>query len=133
MFAIKDTYIDYDNNLIYTQQTLQKNFDNILKIQDDTSYYVVPSYVYKKNSYYGTGSQFLIYSGGVYKETFTLIVQGDVNGDSVVDVLDLMSIELATNNHIELNSYYHTAADANMDGEISVEDFSNIVNLIVTG
>lgn len=133
MFAIKDTYIDYDNNLIYTQQTLQKNFDNILKIQDDTSYYVVPSYVYKKNSYYGTGSQFLIYSGGVYKETFTLIVQGDVNGDSVVDVLDLMSIELATNNHIELNSYYHTAADSNMDGEISVEDFSNIVNLIVTG
>ncbi len=128
MFAIKDTYIDYDNNLIYTQQTLQKNFDNILKIQDDTSYYVVPSYVYKKNSYYGTGSQFLIYSGGVYKETFTLIVQGDVNGDSVIDVMDCMLLELARNNLTTLDGAYFTAGDLAENGVIDSDDYNGIVN-----
>lgn len=53
---------------------------------------------------------------------------GDVNLDGAVDVLDVREVELAANEHITLEGYNFTVADMNGDKEITVQDYSSIVN-----
>lgn len=128
IFSINNTYIDYDNKLIYTKMTTSKDFSRILSIQENTSYSSLPSLVYKEYSWYGTGSEFVIFNG-TKKERYTLIVEGDVDGDSAVDVLDAYQVSLVVNGHTELSDEYFLAADTNLDQEITVEDYSQVVNL----
>ena len=130
MFAHPNTHIDFDNKLIYTKTTASKDFLNIIGIQENTSYSSLPSLVYKEYYWYGTGSEFVIYNG-TKKERYTLIVEGDVDGDSAVDVLDAYQVSLVVNGHTELTDGYFLAADTNSDEEITVEDYAQVVNLVL--
>jgi hypothetical protein len=77
----------------------------------------------------GTGSTVQVTdSSGTQVAEYTLIVRGDVNGDSVCDVLDCMLIELAQNHNTTLEGVYLAAGDLAENGEITVEDFSAVVN-----
>ncbi len=61
--------------------------------------------------------------------TFKLIVDGDVNGDGVVDVLDATMTELTAYDHAELYDFFFVAG--NLDtatDEIEVADYSAVVN-----
>ena len=128
IFALNNTHIDYYNKLIYTKMTASQDFSRILAIQENTSYSTLPSLVYKEYYWYGTGSEFVIYNG-TQKERYTLIVEGDVDGDSAVDVLDAFQVSLVVNGHTELTDEYFLAADTNLDQEITVEDYAQVVNL----
>lgn len=128
----ENTEIDYVNKLIYTRETANKDFSGIINIQDNTSYSSLPSLVYKEYSWYGTGSEFVVYNG-TQKERYTLIVAGDVDGDSIVDVLDATSVELVTNGHKQLTDIYFLAGDTNADEEITAEDYAQVVNLVLAG
>ncbi len=128
-FAMNDSFIDYEKNLIYTQESYCKNIFNIVAIQSDVDYTITPSYSNDKFSLYGTGTQVVFTESDGSVKIYTIIVQGDVNGDSVVDVFDLMDIELTMNNFKDLEGCYNIAADVNMDEQISIEDFSSVVNL----
>lgn len=128
IFALNNTHIDYDNKLIYTKMTASKDFSRILAIQENTSYSTLPSLVYKEYYWYGTGSEFVVYNG-TQKERYTLIVEGDVDGDSAVDVLDAFEVSRVVNGHRELTDEYFLAADTNLDQEITVEDYAQVVNL----
>lgn len=130
MVSLPNTHIDFDNYLIYTQTTGCKSFFNIIEIQENTSYSSLPSLVYKEYYWYGTGSEFVIYNG-TKKERYTLIVEGDVDGDSAVDVLDAYQVSLVVNGHTELTDEYFLAADTNSDQEITVEDYAQVVNLVL--
>lgn len=131
IFALDNTHIDFDNKLIYTRTTASKNFLNIVGVQENTSYSSLPSLVYKEHYWYGTGSEFVIYNG-TKKERYTLIVEGDVDGDSAVDVLDAFQVSLVINGHTELTDEYFLAADLNLDQELTIEDFSQVVNLVLS-
>jgi hypothetical protein len=77
----------------------------------------------------GTGSSVQITdSTGAVIAEYTLVVRGDVNGDSVCDVLDCMLIELAQTHNTTLDGVYLAAGDLAENGEITVEDFSAVVN-----
>lgn len=128
IFALNNAHIDYDNKLIYTKMTASKDFSRILAIQENTSYSTLPSLVYKEYYWYGTGSEFVVYNG-TQKERYTLIVEGDVDGDSAVDVLDAFEVSRVVNGHRELTDEYFLAADTNLDQEITVEDYAQVVNL----
>lgn len=82
----------------------------------------------------GTGSKVQVAdSTGTQVAEYTLVVRGDVNGDSVCDVLDLMLIELArqTNNNVTLEGAYFAAANLSEDSEINIDDFNAVVNRAV--
>ncbi len=128
MYAKDKTEIDVHNMLIYTTQFAQKDFSSIIGVQETVSHFSVPSYVYRGTNYFGTGSLFYIYENGVVVESYTVIVEGDINGDSVVDVLDASAVEQATNSHRELTGNYHLAGDSNRDGVIDVVDYQAVVN-----
>ncbi len=133
IFAKEKTEIDFENKLIYTTRFVQKDFSNIVGIQDTTTFHDVPSYAYLSHKYYGTGSLFFIYNSGAISEIYTLIVQGDINGDSAVDVLDAAYVALVTNGHQQLTDAYFLAADTNSDEELTVEDYVQVVNLVLAG
>lgn len=128
IFAKEKTEIDFNNKLIYTSYSGNLNLLKIVGVQETTSCFSVPSYVYRNLNYFGTGSIFNIYENGVVCESYIVIVEGDINGDSVVDVIDVSGTELATNNHKELTGNYHLAGDTNRDGVIDVVDYQSVVN-----
>ena len=134
MYAKDKTEIDVENNLIFTKQFVCRDFLEIVHINENTNYILTPSYEYQNNCWYGTGSQLQIQDADASTETtYTLIVQGDINGDSAVDVLDAAYVELVTNGHKQLTYAYFLAADTNSDEEITVEDYSQVVNLVLAG
>ncbi len=128
MFAKDKTEIDFKNKLIYTTQFVQKDFSDIIGTQDTTTFHDVPSYAYLSHKYYGTGSLFFTYNNGTISEMYTLIVQGDINGDSAVDVLDAHTVSLVANSQANLSDEYFLAGDVNTDDVIDITDYQSVVN-----
>ena len=134
MYAKNKTEIDVENNLIFTKQFVCRDFLEIVHMNESINYLITPSYAYKNNCWYGTGSQLQIQDANASTETtYTLIVEGDINGDSAVDVLDAAYVALVANRHQQLTDAYFLAADTNSDEEITVEDYSQVVNLVLAG
>ena len=65
---------------------------------------------------------------GKYDSDYTLIVAGDVNGDSVCDVLDASQVASAFTGLTTLSGVYKTAADINSNDKIDAGDYQSIVN-----
>ena len=83
------------------------------------------------NMYLGTGSVFTVYDDDDYMGDYTLIIEGDINGDGVCDVLDasvtyLYSVKLATPSQNEIY-----AANGKIAEEITSSDYQNIVNIVL--
>ncbi|MBO5066212.1 MAG: S8 family serine peptidase [Clostridia bacterium] len=129
MYAKDKTEIDVENNLIFTKQFVCRDFLEIVHVNEHINYLLTPSYEYQNNCWYGTGSQLQIQDADASTETtYTLIVEGDINGDSAVDVLDASAVEKATNSHKELTGNYFLAGDSNRDGVIDIVDYQSVVN-----
>ncbi len=82
----------------------------------------------------GTGSTITFYktvgSVKVPVATVTIVVDGDINGDGAVDVLDLITVELTTNAHASLSGIYKVAANVDKaNEEINADDYSAITNI----
>ena len=129
MYAKDKTEIDVENNLIFTTQFVCRDFLEIVHINENTNYILTPSYEYQNNCWYGTGSQLQIQDADTTIETtYTLIVEGDINGDSIVDVLDVADIEKTVNGNYNLYDEYYLAADLDCDEGLSVTDYQQVVN-----
>ncbi len=86
---------------------------------DETSY-----------AFYGTGSKILVKDGdGKVVDEIVVIIEGDVNGDSVVDAIDCMLIQLAAtaNSTRPLEGVYYTAGNITADSAITADDLSAAV------
>lgn len=130
MTAKDNTEIDYVNKRIFTTQFVCRDFLEIVHINENTNYILTPSYEYQNNCWYGTGSQLQIQDNDSSSEIiYTLIVEGDINGDSTVNVIDLAEIERASNGHKALNDSYFLAGDINCNEVIDVSDFQTAVNM----
>ena len=129
IFALVDTHIDFENKLIYTTQFTQKDFSSIIGTQSTVTVDSIASCANLSTKLYGTGSMFIVYENSAISEIYTLIVQGDINGDSTVNVIDLAEIERASNGHKALNDSYFLAGDINCNEVIDVSDFQTAVNM----
>jgi hypothetical protein len=62
--------------------------------------------------------------------SITIIKEGDINGDDVVDISDAVCIV----SHMlgkEMPTFIEAAADVNADGEVDIADAVHIVNLVI--
>lgn len=124
----ENTRIDYENFKITTSVENCNDIAGILGLSENVTAIPVASYVYGNYELYGTGTVITVFDGDEYIGDFTLIVEGDTNGDSVCDVLDCFAVEKASNSNTELSGAFAEAGDINGDGVIDISDYQSIVN-----
>ena len=119
----EDTQVDLASERIYRCVTGQKVNEIVFGSDDITC---------SANAVYaGTGVVLNIMKNGTLHSQYTLIVEGDINGDSAVDVLDASVVSLVANNHTTLTDAYFLAGDTNADEEITAEDYTQVINLVL--
>ena len=74
----------------------------------------------------GTGMTVKLMDGSTVKESLTVIVTGDVNGDGNISVTDMMSIKSHLLKKSTLSGVYATAADTSGDSKLSITDFMQV-------
>ena len=116
---------DLSEKVLYTDQYLVNDSNMIFSCTADFS--VQPSHNTFKN-YLGTGTVITLKSGEKFTE-FLLCVKGDINGDSVCDVLDTVFAELYVNDLYELESIQKKSADFDGDNKVTAQDYTQLVNL----
>ncbi len=136
IFSIdKTTVIDYKNKVIYTERQgitdIFEIIDSYEKVGKDAITVIpAPSFMNQQQlKLYGTESYIYVYVNGPRTQLYRLVVYGDVDADSVVDVIDASDVERTVNGHKELEEQRFLAADCNSDGSITAEDFQSVVNI----
>lgn len=104
--------------------------DDVMGIFDkygkDTHIVVIPT----TDGYYGTGAIVQHYDGDVLVEEYAIIVDGDANGDSVVDSIDVTIVTGLINEFEEPETEYIMAAiDLENDGWLDAIDLTIIINM----
>jgi hypothetical protein len=99
-YGVKENHIYSYGNFSYQNQLINRNF-----IYSDA-----------------------IYFDNLVSRTFNTLMPGDVNGDEIVNVLDIV----VTINLILSGNEYLQSADQNSDGIVNVLDIVTLVNLILS-
>ncbi len=127
----KNAVVDATTNTLLLDMSSCKDINEAIVEMDGYTLTTAPTSSY---GFIGTGSKVQVAdSTGTQVAEYTLVVRGDVNGDSVCDSLDLMLIELARheNNNVTLEGAYFAAANLAEDSEINIDDFNAVVNRAV--
>lgn len=132
--SIKTKLIKSEQNVEAVKALLNEKTGYTVAISLDDKYTSKDS---QKYGFVGTGATITILKdvgNGVTAPVATIkvVVDGDVTGDGVVDVLDCAIAELAKNAHTELVGVYHTAGNSDGVAGISPADYSAIVNKAVS-
>lgn len=125
----EDTFIDFSEGDIFTHSLDNINtLDNIFTVDGDIR--VTPSYSNDNETCYGSGTIVEIMNGDEVVLEQWIVVYGDINGDGVVDALDVSRIERESNgNSAEFSEYsLQAAADIDGNGSIEVMDYQAAVN-----
>lgn len=122
--------IDHVNKRIYTDVYNLSDIYNLITVTDQKTHFALGSQYSNGKHIWGTGSTITIYEGE-NRTDYTLIINGDINGDSVIDVLDVSYIEKTMNNNFELDNHSAAAADVNGDSQITVTDYQQALNTVL--
>lgn len=125
-----DARIDHVNKRIYTDVYNLSDIYSLITVTDEKTHFALGSQYSNGKHVWGTGSTITIYEGEA-RTDYTLIINGDINGDSIIDVLDVSYIEKSMNNNCELNVHSTVAADVNGDNQITVADYQQALNTVL--
>lgn len=84
----------------------------------------------KTSGRFGSGYTVSITSGGTSK-TYSVVIYGDVNGDGVITILDLLRVQKLILRTASYSSTYTTAADVNKDGKVTILDLLKVQKQIL--
>ncbi len=119
------TTFDFQNQIVYTTQSLKNDPGSLISPATDTE-------IECDDAYCGTGSTITITRDGVVQE-YTVVVDGDITGDSVCDVLDATMVQRFSSGYGEAPTDLELyAAGGKTTEEITVENYSDIVNKVLS-
>ncbi len=129
------TVVDFGDKLIYTHSSENINSTSGVFTELGENIVVKPSYSSGETMLYGTGTKVKVYGDVDHidlMQEYTIVVYGDVNGDSVVDALDAQIIARQVNGLGEIgDKTTRRAADLDKSYEIDVNDYQAVVNKVV--
>ena len=125
--ADSNTAVDFKNQLVFTSVLKCNNAKKIVTTPDGMILTVKSA----ENMYLGTGSLFTVYDSNDYMGDYTLITEGDLNGDGVCDVLDAAATYLYSANLLTPSQNEIFAANGKIDEEIDASDYQNVVNIVL--
>ena len=129
--GLSGTTVDYANEIIFTNHRCATSIDGFLYVPESSDTNVAASVSNGNGTFIGTGSTVSVVDNGTLSSEYTIIVDGDTNGDSVCDALDAAQVALVSGGHASLDGAYKMAADDNADDVVGIEDYQAIVNKIV--
>lgn len=126
--AAENTDTIIEENIIFTSTDLCKNIETLLNFSDSVTYEISASHKTSSTELLGTGSIISIFKNDEKVGEYKVIIVGDLNGDSVCDVLDVMITELCyTNNKIPSADECY-AANGSKKVTIDEASFQYVVN-----
>jgi hypothetical protein len=130
--GVEGTTVDYDKDLIFTNQRCANSIDSFLYIPETSVTNTVASMVCGNETFIGTGSVVTVYENGNLSSEYTVVVDGDTNGDSVCDALDAAQVALVSSGYKTIGGAYRMAADDNLDEVVDIADYQAIVNKTIS-
>lgn len=83
--------------------------------------------------FYGTGSTITVTSADGRQETYTIVIYGDVDGDSSISNEDISLVSLFLEDNSVLDSYEQKAADIDGMKRITIDDLAALMNVVSSG
>ncbi len=123
-----NTEIDFDNLLIFTDVKNSNDISEFLSLSESAIVVSTASSVYDDCEFYGTGTIVSVFDGNNHIGDFTLIVEGDLNGDSICDVLDAAQSQRYSAGFDTPSDNEIYAANGCVSDEIDVVSYQNVVN-----
>lgn len=123
------TSVNFPNQLVFTSLLMCNDINNVVSAPEEMTLTTDSSFAYEGNILYGTGSSVTIFDGEDYMGDYTVIVTGDLNGDSVCDVIDAALASLYSADLIIPSTNEIYAANGEIAEEIDTLDYQNVVNI----
>lgn len=128
-FSYRENVVaDLNEPVFYTHQYLVNQGETLF--ETNAGYEVLPSH--KTGGFWGTGTVITLKSSDSSAD-FELCVKGDINGDSVCDVLDVMLCERYVNSLDELTYISRKSAEFTGENVVDVNDYAQLVNQSLDG
>lgn len=123
---VEGAVIDYENNLIFTSVQAGQNVEDIAVTSTDMELNLTNSG--SNPNFLNTADIVSVYKDGAKVGDYTVVVDGDTNGDGVCDVLDCAQMALVANGLKTIDGAYALAADSNADNVVDINDYQSVVN-----
>lgn len=122
--------VDYSNHRIIVNSSGITSIDELIGKADGITTVGTASFTGGENKYYGTGSSVAVYENGELVSEYTVIVMGDLNGDSVCDVFDALQAEYySCGIYSSPDQNKIVAANAETSGAIDASAYQFVVNI----
>lgn len=129
----EDITLDFNNKIIITKLKTCSDSADLVKFSENTEVIANASYIKGGTEYYGTGTTLTLFEDGVHIGDYTVVVVGDLNGDSVCDVLDATRTEQIANGHATSTNLEAYAANGSVSDTVSVASYQLVVNTALAG
>ncbi len=125
--VLENTYLDEENNVIFSNINICEDLETICKLQENTTYEISPSITFTDSCLLGTGSIVTLYQNNEKFAEYKIIINGDLNGDSVCDVLDVALAETCIYNKTPSADECY-AANGSFSTNIDIDSLQKVVN-----
>lgn len=123
-----DTVIDYDNSVVFGTLEGASDIKDLIFVPTGVNITAER----KKGSLFGTGSVVTVYKNGKLAGEFSVVITGDLDGDSISDVLDASFAEKCMNGNAFPNKSQIYAANGRVSDEIDISAYQKTVNTVLS-
>lgn len=109
---------------VISLKSLFNEDDSYISVKDEKGNVVSDNYVV------GTGFTVNLVVEGVVKQTYKLVIKGDISGDGIVSSNDYVALAKHLNNTVVLSDVCQKAADCDNSGELSTTDYIVMKNML---
>lgn len=129
VLTVVDSATTITNDVITTDTTGIRNLAKLVTVKDGYNIDVTYSHQINGLNYCGTGTTIDVYDDyGNFVITYTLVVNGDVNGDSIVDVLDATNTERMATDALTFDEAQAYAANGTAIETVDATSYQYVLN-----